>query len=308
MKRRDIIKSAGTLLAGIPVVTESQTRRFGVPGSISGASPTRQAQLHLRLAKADIPIQFWKTIERIDALWRSVTTDAAAQDEFRRNPSGVIAAHGIDPSLMSGSDRESRVLRALLKPSVTDALRRRDYSAFINELQAIGIRADIAPSGLVRRLVEAFRNDLEKYRSLLAAGAVHEDGAASAESAVRLAATLPGAEPLLVWFATHVVVAVDAVVAVVVFVVVAGVERPEALLQTTRSLAPEDFEQIVDANRVARLVGAAEVQSVLIRNAVRSEVEAVVLAAEAAGIAQFQGRTRQQVVDAVTRRILRVTT
>lgn len=308
MKRRDIIKGAGTLLAGIPLVTESQTRRFGVPGSISGASPTRQAQLHLALAKGEIPMQFWETIERIDALWRTVTTDAAAQDEFRRNPSGVIAAHEIDPSLMSGSDRESRVLRALLEPSVTDALRRRDYSAFINQLQAIGIRADTASSGLVRRLIETFRNDVEKYRSLLAAGAVHDDGTTSAESAVRLAATLPGAEPLLVWFATHVVVAVDAVVAVVVFVVVAGVEPPEALLQTTRSLAPEHFEQIADANRVARLVGAPEVQSQLIRNAVRSEVEAVVLAAEAAGVAEFRGRTREQVVDAVTRRILRVTT
>lgn len=149
---------------------------------------------------------------------------------------------------------------------------------------------------------------MEKYRSLLAAGAVRADGIPSAESAVRLAATLPGAEPLLVWFATHVVVAVDAVVAVAVFVVVAGVERPEALLQTSRSLAPEHFEQIADANRVARLLGAPEVQSQLISNAVRSEVEAVVLAAEAAGVAEFRGRTREQVVDAVTRRILRVTT
>ncbi|MFN3566570.1 MAG: hypothetical protein ACK4V1_11380 [Burkholderiaceae bacterium] len=191
---------------------------------------------------------------------------------------------------------------------MTDALRRRDYSAFLGHLQATGIRADTAPSGLVRRLTEAFRADAEKYRSLLAAGAVYDNRTESAVSAVRLAATLPGAEPLLVWFATHVVVAVDAVVAVVIVVVVAGVERPEALLQTTRSLAPEHFEQIADANRVARLVGAPEVQSQLIRNAVRSEVEAVVLAAEAAGIAEFRGRTRQQVVDAVTRRILRVTT
>lgn len=112
MKRRDIMKGAGTLLAGIPLVTESQTRRFGVPGSISEANPTRQARLHLALAKGEIPIQFWQTIERVDALWRTVTTDAAARGEFRRDPGGVIAAHGIDPSLMSGSDRESRVLRA----------------------------------------------------------------------------------------------------------------------------------------------------------------------------------------------------
>jgi hypothetical protein len=101
---------------------------------------------------------------------------------------------------------------------------------------------------------------------------------------------------------------VDAVVAVVAFVVVAGVELPEAMLQTTRSFAPEHFEQIADANRVARLVGAPEVQSEIIRNAVRSEVEAVVLAAEAAGIAEFRGLTRQQIIDAVTRRILRVAT
>jgi hypothetical protein len=308
MKRRDIIKGAGGLLAGIPVVAESQTRRFGVPGSISETNPTRQARLHLALAKGEMPIRFWETIERIDGLWRTVATDTAARDEFRRNPGGVIASHGIDPSLMSGSDRESRVLRALLEPSVTDALRRRDYSAFINQLQALGIRAGSAPSGLVRRLIETFRGDAEKYRSLLAAGAAQYDETASAESAVRLAATLPGTEPLLVYFATHVVVVVDAVVAVVAFVVVAGVELPEAMLQTTRSFAPEHFEQIADANRVARLVGAPEVQSEIIRNAVRSEVEAVVLAAEAAGIAEFRGLTRQQIIDAVTRRILRVAT
>jgi hypothetical protein len=66
MKRRDIIKGASGLLAGIPVVAESQARRFGVPGSISGTTPARQARLHLALAKGEIPIQFWETIERID--------------------------------------------------------------------------------------------------------------------------------------------------------------------------------------------------------------------------------------------------
>jgi hypothetical protein len=234
--------------------------------------------------------------------------DPAARDEFRRNPGGVIASHGIYSSLMSGSDRESRVLRALLEPSVRDALHRRDYSAFVNQLQAIGIRANSAPSGLVRRLTETFRSDAEKYRSLLAAGAARSGETASAESAVRLAATLPGDQQVLVWFSTHVVVVVDAIAIVVVIVIVAGYEPFEAMLQTTRSFAPEHFEQIADANRVARLAGAPEVQSELIRNAVRSEVEAVVLAAEAAGIAEFHGLTRQQVVDAVTRRILRVAT
>lgn len=307
MKRRDIVKGAGTLLAGIPVVSASQNRRFGVPGSVSDADSARRARLHLSLAKGDIPIAFWQAIEKVDALWRTVTTDNTARDAFRRDPGTVMAAHGIDPSLMSGSDRESRVLRALVEPSVTDALRRRDYSAFINRLQALGIRADTAPSGLVHRLIETFRSDKEKYRALLAAGAAEDHGVGSAESAVRLAATLPGPMPLLVWFAIHAVVMVDAVALVVVIIVVAGPEPPDALLQTTRSLAPEHFEQIADANRVARLLGAPEVQSQLVRNAVRAEVEAVVIAAEAAGIAEFRGLSRQQVVDAVTRRILRAT-
>lgn len=308
MKRRDIIEGAGSLLAGIPVVAESQTRRFGVPGSVHGADPTRQARLHLSLAKGDIPVRFWGTIERIDALWRSVTADVAVREEFRRNPAGVLAAHGIDPSLISGSDRESRVLRALVDTSVTDALRRRDYAAFINRLQAFGIRADAAPSELVRRLTETFRADAEKYRSLVAAGASVEGSTVAAEAAARLAATEPPGGDELVWVTIHVVAVVDAIAVMVVIIVVAGVEPPEAMLRATRSFAPDYFEQLADANRVARLVGAPEVQSQIIRNAVRSEVEAVVLAAKAAGIAEFRGLTRAQVIDAATRRILRVAT
>lgn len=302
MKRRNVIKGAGSMLAGIPIVAQSQIRRFGEPGSIG--APKRQARLHLSLAKADIPIEFWEPLERIDALWQSVTTEADAQKAFRRDPSAVFAMHGIDPQILSGADRESRVLRALLDPQVAEALRRRDYSAFINQLQAVGLHPQAVSSGLVQKLTKAFRADAEKYRRLVASGAALTGGTESAESAVRLASGVPTIS--LVWFAITVIVMVDAVAVVVVIAVVAGREPNSNLLRTTSRVAPEQFEQVADANRVARLYGAPEIQVELVRNAVRAEVEAIVLAAEGAGVADFRGQSRKDIVESVTSRILQV--
>ena len=302
MDKREFLKTVTAASVGMPILG-AETRRFGVPGSITG-QVAEMPQIRLPIANAGLPAAAWHDLERVVAGVSQLFNDSDSQAAFAQSPRAYLRSVGVGEDLLKTDDHEFKVLRVGLDPGVRSAVAAGDFQPFFERLATVGLMSGNT-SGLTQRIVELIQKDSAGLAALKARFA--ENSEALPEDAMLIGNTLlagPGVRAKSVevsseaLVATHVVAATVAVatvytlaMAVVAVAVVIVSEKATALgLGDDLSRLDTTFaEEYANAMQAARLFGVKELESATYRKMIEAQVTAILDAAESTGILALHG-------------------
>ena len=342
MERRKFLGVALSTV-GIPIVAEGSSL-YGTPMSVTGPAEVDDV-LSLSLSRAAVSPEAWGDIGVLKNLWQNVLFDQNEARAFSENPSVYLAAKGLPPSLLSGSDPETLMLKAVTDHTIKELILKRDYGGFLSQLRSLGILQSSGKSGLKARLKEVMakdaaglRNAFDKLNKLspeeikrMTAGDEFAllysiisrngvDGHISESTtevaaiccAVAIFAVVIVEAAISIYLAVTVfsALAIDAQVVVYTSVFVDGATSASKLNfpvgKFTAGLAPQYLRDVQRAARVSQLLGSDQFAFEGYRKLICDEIDSVMEVSEELGMLNLQPAVRVSFSDATKRLAIRV--
>jgi len=332
MKKRDFLKAGAIAAVAAPVLANAgggSERLYGTPGSVDPAK-SRDSTLRLSIARSELPVETWDSVENYANAVRAVLEDPKARAAFVDSPEVYFSRAGFKLGVDALQSRDVAMLKIALDPHIQERAASGDYAPIFEAMERHGV-LDAEPGVLTKKIIGVIEANRPAFASLLA-GAHSGD-----EAAERVVQSLTGAgqrrllensrpnTPGYVYAYTKIAISTEAVVAseaigglyiavaaAAIAVVVVVVDRQSTTgpqhhgLNLPSGVGKLDEGLMRDYSRstqMAKLLGAPGMGAEALRRLVHQELDAIVDAMAASGVYDPQALRAEHVREQVLAKV-----